>query len=65
MKDEKTKIVQTLDNLTIEQWADVVGASATKRWEELRTANSNASIFYTISGECRRLRKILKRAVVG
>jgi hypothetical protein len=58
-------LIAQLDNLTIEDWVTIVGQSADTRFRSLKHMNSNAGTFHTISRECIRLRKILKRITIG
>jgi hypothetical protein len=62
---QNAKIIQQLDDLSVEDWATVVGAAANNRFEKMKSMNSNASTFYDISRACSRLRKILKRITIA
>jgi len=62
---ENAKLIQQLDDLSMDDWAYVVGNASNNRYEKLRQTNSNAAIFSDISRHCSRLRKLLKRITIG
>jgi len=61
---DKAKLIEQLNGLEIDEWAELVGAAADHRFNKLRQTNSNAATFYEISRQCQRLRKILKRVTI-